>query len=126
MTDIQGAQGIQGVAGTAGAVGAAGAAGGTDPVIAYRVGQLEVAVRDGFKEHNQKLDSIITNFATKADLATVATEVAELYRDVDSLKSVDARQQGSIDTSRRLLSLGLTFLGILVSAIAVYLGLHHK
>lgn len=34
-------------------------------VLAYRLGQLESAVIDGFKEHNSKLDELVAGFVTK-------------------------------------------------------------
>jgi hypothetical protein len=33
-------------------------------VVTYRIGQLEQVVRDGFKEHNEKLDRLANNFVT--------------------------------------------------------------
>jgi len=67
----QGQQGIQGITGAAGAAGAAGAQGmpsGADPVVAYRLGQVEIAVRDGFKAHDQKLTQLTSNFASSDQL----------------------------------------------------------
>lgn len=48
----------------------------TDPdnapgVIAYRVGMLEKAVTQGFKDHNDKLDSLTAGFATKEELQQI-------------------------------------------------------
>lgn len=45
-------------------------------VIAYRVGELEKTVVAGFKEHNDKLDTLINNFATKEELAQVQRQLA--------------------------------------------------
>lgn len=50
-------------------------------VIAYRLGQVETAVKEGFTEHNQKLDAIITNFATKGELQGVSQRLASLESD---------------------------------------------
>lgn len=50
-------------------------------VIAYRLGQVEGAVKDGFKAHNDKLDSIINNFAPKEALATLSARVDSLESD---------------------------------------------
>lgn len=50
-------------------------------VVAYRVGQLENAVRAGFKEHNEKLDRMVENFATTSDLTTLAGRVGDLEND---------------------------------------------
>jgi len=57
--------GQQGERGATGATGAAGAVSVADPVIAYRLGQVENAVTVGFKEHNEKLDSLVQGFVTK-------------------------------------------------------------
>lgn len=40
-------------------------------VIAYRMGQLENAVKAGFEKHDKKLDSLTLNFATKEELQVV-------------------------------------------------------
>ena len=40
-------------------------------VVAYRVGSLEDVVKAGFREHNEKLDKLIGNFATKEELSIV-------------------------------------------------------
>lgn len=53
----------------------------TPGVVAYRVGQLEKAVNDGFKEHNDKLDQLVANFATQADLVSVSARVSDLESD---------------------------------------------
>lgn len=50
-------------------------------VVAYRVGQLENAVRLGFKEHNDKLDRMVENFATTSDLTAVIVRVSDLEND---------------------------------------------
>jgi hypothetical protein len=47
-------------------------------VVAYRTSQLEQAVKDGFKEHNEKLDSLANNFATKADAHALDRRLAAL------------------------------------------------
>ncbi len=54
---------------------------GTDPVVAYRVGQLEDAVRVGFKEHNEKLDRLVSNFAPAKDVADLDSRVTDLEGD---------------------------------------------
>lgn len=46
-------------------------------VIAYRVGQLEKTVIQGFKEHNDKLDALTGTFATNE-------RVNELERRIDN------------------------------------------
>lgn len=50
-------------------------------VIAYRVGQLEQTVKQGFKDHNDKLDGLINGFATKEEMATVKADVESLKAD---------------------------------------------
>lgn len=57
-------------------------------VVAYRVKQLEGAVVDmgntiklGLKEHNDKLDKLANNFATKTEVDDVAKRVSSLESD---------------------------------------------
>lgn len=45
-------------------------------VIAYRVGKLEETVVAGFQLHNDKLDTLINNFATKEELAVLQRQLA--------------------------------------------------
>lgn len=40
-------------------------------VVDYRMGQLETAVKEGFINHDKKLDSLTSNFATKEELTNV-------------------------------------------------------
>lgn len=47
-------------------------------VIAYRLGQVEVAVNQGFIDHNKKLEELTSNFATKEELANIQIQVGEL------------------------------------------------
>lgn len=44
-------------------------------VIAYRMGQLENAVKAGFEKHDKKLDGLTANFATKEELAVVQSRL---------------------------------------------------
>jgi|ERR1039458_4689106 hypothetical protein len=77
----QGEQGIQGITGAAGAAGAAGAQGmpsGADPVVAYRLSQVEIAVREGFKTHDEKLTQIIGQFVSIPELDAVKVRVHAL------------------------------------------------
>jgi hypothetical protein len=53
----------------------------TPGVVAYRVGQLEEAVKAGFKEHNEKLDRFTDSFATKKDLSNVVGRLKDLESD---------------------------------------------
>jgi hypothetical protein len=50
-------------------------------IVAYRVGQLEQAVKDGFKSHNDKLDELVNNFASVTDLKNVSDRVSDLEND---------------------------------------------
>lgn len=50
-------------------------------VIAYRLEQVEGAVKEGFKEHNDKLDRLVTNFATKVETQGIDARVASLESD---------------------------------------------
>jgi hypothetical protein len=50
----------------------------TPAVLAYRMGQVEIAVKEssktvieGFKEHDKKLTDLTSNFATKEELAII-------------------------------------------------------
>lgn len=43
-------------------------------VIAYRMGQVETAVKEGFREHRQLLESMANTFATKEEMATAQVE----------------------------------------------------
>ena len=74
----QGERGITGAAGATGATGAQGMPSGADPVVAYRLGQVEIAVRDGFKAHDRKLTELTTNFASVDDLKATNIRVGIL------------------------------------------------
>ncbi len=75
----QGEQGPQGIPGAPGATGPAVVVGNVpDPVIAYRLGQVEIAVREGFKAHDQKLTELVGNFATQPQLEAIAVRVKSL------------------------------------------------
>ncbi len=50
-------------------------------VIAYRLGQVAVAVREGFKSHDEKLTQLVNHFATEADLELLANRVNSLESD---------------------------------------------
>jgi hypothetical protein len=50
-------------------------------VIAYRVGQVESAVKEGFAAHGKKLDALVNNFATKEEVAVIREDVASLKSD---------------------------------------------
>jgi hypothetical protein len=57
-------------------------------VLAYRVGQVEKAViglesttKEGFQEHNDKLDKIVNTFASKGDVVAISTRVTSLESD---------------------------------------------
>lgn len=93
-------------------------------VIAYRVAQLEKTVITGFKEHNEKLDTLVNNFASKEEVRELMVKVAEHSREIKGLTATDNRQQGAIDTSRRLTAAAITILGIIVTALSIYFGVH--
>ncbi len=48
-------------------------------VVDYRMGQLEIAVKEGFAAHDKKLDSLTLNFATKEELSVVQSQLSD-YR----------------------------------------------
>jgi hypothetical protein len=50
-------------------------------VIAYRLGQVEAAVKEGFQSHNEKLDAIVNNFATKADYLNLDKRLTDIESD---------------------------------------------
>lgn len=50
-------------------------------VLAYRVGQLESAVKSGFQEHNDKLDKIVNSFASRGDVMAIDVRVTSLESD---------------------------------------------
>lgn len=52
-----------------------------DPVVAYRLGQVEIAVKEGFKLHDEKLTELTSHFATETSLQGVETRVASLESD---------------------------------------------
>jgi hypothetical protein len=76
----QGERGFTGATGAAGAAGAQGMPSGADPVVAYRLGQVEIAVRDGFKAHDRKLTDLTSNFATADDLTASNLRISILER----------------------------------------------
>lgn len=47
-------------------------------VVDYRMGQLEIAVKEGFAAHDKKLDSLTTNFATKEETRGLEDRVNKL------------------------------------------------
>lgn len=100
-------------------------------LIVYRFDQID----DQLRQTNHKLDNMTASFLTKEESAAIKLENVQRQRDFDlrlitlekdvkSLVGTDNRQQGSIDTSRRLITYGLTLLGIAIAALATYLGLH--
>jgi hypothetical protein len=69
----------------------------TQPVLAYRVGELEKASREGFKSLADKLESISSTFATHGDVENaknqaemehkaIYVEIEDVRKDVLSLK----------------------------------------
>ena len=50
-------------------------------VIAYRLGQVENAVKEGFSSHNEKLDAIVNNFATKSESRALDARLTSLESD---------------------------------------------
>ena len=53
----------------------------TPAVVAYRVGQLEITIKEGLKEHNDKLDNLVLNYATIADLKGYDVRISSLEGD---------------------------------------------
>jgi hypothetical protein len=50
-------------------------------VIAYRLGQVEAAVKDGFVKHDKRLTELVSNFASTSDVTSLAVRVASLESD---------------------------------------------
>lgn len=69
----------------------------SQPVLAYRVGQLEKASKEGFESISKKLEQMGGNFATHKDIEVakeqakleheaIYTEIGDVKADVQSLK----------------------------------------
>jgi hypothetical protein len=95
-------------------------------VVAYRIGQLEKVVKEGFDTHNEKLDQLTQNFATKPDVIELSRRVLTINSQVTALEATNNRQQGAIDANRRTLNIFLTVLSILAVLTAGYIGVMHK
>lgn len=50
-------------------------------VVAYRVSSLESTVKDGFREHNEKLDKLVASYATKSEFQVLAHRVSSIEDD---------------------------------------------
>jgi len=109
-TGQQGERGATGATGAVEAVGAAGAVSVADPVIAYRLGQVENAVTIGFKEHNEKLDNLVQGFVTK-----------EFY--VEQHNTIDGRVR-SLENDRKWLV--RLVVGAVVFSLMALLGIGFK
>jgi len=62
----------------------------SQPVLAYRVGELEKASREGFKSLSDKLENLSTHFATHKDIE-VAKDQAQaehkaIYEEIEDVK----------------------------------------
>lgn len=44
-------------------------------VVDYRMGQLELAVKDGFAAHDKKLDGLTNNFASKEEMQQIQRQL---------------------------------------------------
>ncbi len=82
-----------------------------------------------------KFDGAIQSFVTTGQLQQFQSEAdrkhreyeqmfENLFSDVKALRKTDDLQQGALDNSRRLLAVGLTVIGIMVTAVSIYLGVH--
>lgn len=60
-------------------------------VLAYRVGQLEKASREGFKELGEKLEAMSHNFATHKDIE-IAKEQAKMEHDAIYVEIADVKR----------------------------------
>jgi hypothetical protein len=100
-------------------------------LIIYRFDQIDAQLQ----ATNTKLDRMTTSFVTKEEVANLKAErlaqikvlenkIATLDTTVTFLSKTNDRQQGSIDVTRRITTVVLAVVAIIVSAAAVYLGVH--
>jgi len=98
-------------------------------LIIYRFDQIDAQL----EATNIKLDHMANSFATREEVANLRSErmaqlkvlenrIDVLVTTTDYLKETNQRQQGSIDTTRRMTTTGLAIMAIIVSALAVYFG----
>ncbi len=98
-------------------------------LIIYRFDQIDEQLR----QTSDKLDNMTSSFLTKEEASAMKLEslqrsrdqdlrVVTLEKEVKELVATDNRQQGSIDATRRYLAIGLTLLGIIVTAASIYFG----
>jgi len=73
MDTTQGEQGPQGERGATGSLVAV-----QDQLLAYRLGQVEIAVKEGFLLHDKKLTEMGTSFAKSTDLAATNIRITAL------------------------------------------------
>lgn len=82
-------------------------------LITYRFDKID-ATLDKF---DKKLEAIAAAYVTR-------NEVEERFREVENklekLKESDDRQQGTIDATRRITSIGLTVAGLILTALFIY------
>ena len=61
-------------------------------VHAYRLGQLEKVVADGFKDVKEEITNLSHNFATKSDVEAAKREATKEHKRIDDdIKDVNAR-----------------------------------
>ena len=62
----------------------------TQPVLAYRVGQLEKSLTNGFQKLNDKLDVMACTYATHKDVEAAQTEAKlehkAIYEEIEDIK----------------------------------------
>lgn len=77
---------------------------------------------------DSKVDRMANSYVPRAELDDrfngVNIKLNTITKAQGLLKETDDIQQGSIDATRRLTSIALTVMGVIVSALALYLGLH--
>lgn len=85
-------------------------------------------VTQGLKDVNDKLDKLLATFITRSEITSLKASNDKRYEKlantVGNLKSTNERQQGAIESTRRLITIGLSLLSIITAAVAVYAGLH--
>lgn len=101
-------------------------------VIAYRLGQVENAVKDGFSAHNIKLDNLINNFATKSEVLEVKSKASDehlrIWNELKRVSNEVTSVQGTVDTiSAKNVSLSwvqrIVFGGVAIALLALANGI---
>ena len=89
-------------------------------VIAYRVGELEKSVNEGFKTVHQKLDELKDGFVTHEQFEKEVKEAGKLHANhetrIQKLEQKSDRFEGAI-TLLKVIGSVLTVIGIVIGAL---------